>query len=545
MKTKIFYLIMFINLLSIAAFSQCESVVAQRTIGGNLDDILRDAYPTADSGWVLGGYSNSNISGEKTQNSRGSYDYWVVKLNRDLARRPYKQWDKTIGGNADDRLTALQQTTDGGYILGGFSNSNISGEKTQNSRGNFDYWIVKLDKSGNKQWDKTFGGSGIDQPTCIQQTTDGGYIAGGLSQSPISGEKTQASRGGYDYWIVKLDINGNKQWDKTFGGNSSDFLRFIQQTTDGGYILGGPSMSPVSGEKTQASRGGFDYWIVKLDNSGNKQWDKTFGGSGDENCTALQQTTGGGYILGGYSNSNISGEKTQASRGGYDYWIIRINQAGSIIWNKTFGGSGDDKLIALQQATLGSGGYIFGGYSNSNISGEKTENRQGLEDYWMVKTGTTGIKQWDKTVGGNQHDELRFIQQSKQHFFVAAGYSASSLSGCKTRASVGNDYWIVVIDDELINTIQQVASTSAASTNLSVAHPKNKEFRVYPVPATNILHVQGDTRATYSLTDMAGKVLLTKNIAGNGTINVSQLQAGMYFLKNNETGVIQTVIVSK
>jgi hypothetical protein len=542
MKTKIFYLILFINTINITAFSQCEPLVVQRTIGGNLDDILRDGYATSDGGWILGGSSSSGISGEKTQNSRGGSDYWIVKLNRDLARRTYKQWDKTFGGSSFDILRTLQQTLDGGYILGGYSSSPISGEKTQSSRGGSDYWIVKLDNSGNKQWDKTIGGSGADTLISIQQTLDGGYILGGNSRSGISGEKTQSGRGGSDYWIVKLDNNGNKQWDKTIGGSGGDALTSLQQTSDGGYILGGYSSSNISGEKTENSRGGNDYWIVKLDNSGNKQWDKTIGGSGEDDLTSLQQVGDGGYILGGRSKSPISGQKTQNSRGGFDYWIVRLTRARQILWDKTIGGSSDDFLAALQQTRLASG-YILGGYSFSNQSGEKTENSMGSHDYWIVMIDNTGIKQWDKTIGGSGDDVLMFIHQYQQHVFVAAGYSRSSNTGCKTGATRGlADYWIVAINDELIGGL----STSTAATDLSVAPmEKNKVFRVYPVPATNILHVQGNSNATYLLTNLAGKVLLTKNIAGNGTIDVSHLPGGMYYLKNNETGVIQKVVVSK
>ncbi len=212
-----------------------------------------------------------------------------------------KQWDKTYGGNDDDEPYSLKQTTDGGYILGGYSSSNISGNKTENSKGAYDYWIVKMDGSGNKQWDKTYGGSDEDYLVSLQQTTDGGYILGGYSLSNSSGDKTANSKGNYDYWIVKVDGNGNKQWDKTFGGNDADYLVSLQQTSDGGYILAGYSLSNSSGDKTENDKGNYDYWVVKVDGSGNKQWDKTFGGSGDDALRSLQQTTDGGYIAGGFS----------------------------------------------------------------------------------------------------------------------------------------------------------------------------------------------------------------------------------------------------
>ncbi|MEO5674431.1 MAG: hypothetical protein ABIQ74_07265, partial [Chitinophagales bacterium] len=158
-----------------------------------------------------------------------------------------------------------------------------------------------------KQWDARFGGSDYDWLLSLQQTADGGYILGGYSDSGISGDKTQASQGGYDYWIVKTDAGGVKQWDARFGGSNDDYLFSLQQTADGGYILGGYSWSGISGDKTQASQGANDYWIVKTDAGGVKQWDARFGGSSDEYFNALQQTADGGYILGGFSLSGISG----------------------------------------------------------------------------------------------------------------------------------------------------------------------------------------------------------------------------------------------
>ncbi|WP_375434938.1 T9SS type A sorting domain-containing protein [uncultured Hymenobacter sp.] len=177
---------------------------------------------------------------------------------------PARQWDKTFGGTSDERLADAQQTSDGGYILGGHSTSNASGDKTQPSQGSADYWVVKLDASGTKQWDRTFGGNNFDHPNALQQTSDGGYILGGHSTSNASGDKTQPSQGGEDYWVVKLGADGTKQWDRSFGGSGADYATTLQQTSDGGYLLGGISNSGISGDKAQPSQGGEDYWVLKL-----------------------------------------------------------------------------------------------------------------------------------------------------------------------------------------------------------------------------------------------------------------------------------------
>ncbi|RZK90572.1 MAG: hypothetical protein EOO62_34875, partial [Hymenobacter sp.] len=172
---------------------------------------------------------------------------WLPLLG--AAQGPTKQWDRSFGGSATDFLYTMQVTADGGSILGGYSNSGISGDKTQPNQDS-DYWVVKLDANGIKQWDKTFGGSNIDILRSVQQTADGGYILGGYTYSNLSGDVSEPSRGSADYWIVKLNAAGTKQWDHRFGGNNADLLYTLQQTADGGYILGGSSGSGISGDKS-------------------------------------------------------------------------------------------------------------------------------------------------------------------------------------------------------------------------------------------------------------------------------------------------------
>ena len=387
-------LVLFLMHGQIIMTAQALAVQWNKSIGGSSEDVLFSLLLTADGGYILGGYSWSNISGDKTESSKGSNDYWVVKL--DFAGN--KIWDKTIGGNGNDALMSLQPTADGGYILSGSSSSNISGDKTENSKGFTDFWLVKLDAAGNKVWDKTIGGSSDDILNSAFPTSDGGYILGGYSNSNISGDKTENSRGFYDYWVVKLDAAGNKVWDKTIGASMFDLLYSVRPTADGAYILGGWTPSNISGDKTENSEGGFDYWIVKLDAAGNKIWDKTIGGSGDDYLYSLEATADGEYILGGYSGSNISGDKTEDSKGAGDYWVVKLDAAGNKIWDKTIGGSDDDFLWSLY--LTGDGGYILHGGSSSNISGDKTENSKGLYDYWMVKLDADGNKAWDKTIGG-------------------------------------------------------------------------------------------------------------------------------------------------
>ena len=313
-------------------------------------------------------------------------------LNTTNAQIPTIEWQNTIGGDQDDLLHSVKQTSDGGYILGGHSKSGISGDKTEDVIGmfDFDYWVVKLDGLGNIVWQNTIGGNSVDELYSVQQTSDGGYILGGLSYSDLSGDKTESYLGVSDYWVVKLDGLGNIVWQNTIGGNQNDELHSVQQTSDGGYILGGFSDSGISGDKTEARMGpvGFqNYWVVKLDGSGTIVWQNTIGGNHHDRLYSVQQTSDGGYILGGSSCSDISGDKTENDMHEGDYWVVKLDGSGNVVWENTIGGWAGawfgDELYSVQQTS--DGGYILGGYSYSDLSGDKTEANLGENDYWVVK----------------------------------------------------------------------------------------------------------------------------------------------------------------
>ena len=456
------------------SFSQAPTIEWQNTIGGSNYDWLYSLQQTTDGGYILGGYSFSGISGDKTEAGLGSYDYWVVKINSIGSI----EWQNTIGGSGDDELHSLQQTTDGGYILGGKSSSGISGDKTEASLGSTDYWVVKLNNSGGIEWQNTIGGSGEDYMYSIQQTTEGGYILGGWSSSGISGDKIEAGLGSYDYWVVKINSIGGIEWQNTIGGSSDDKLFSIQQTSDGGYILGGNSSSGIFADKTEASSGSYDYWVVKLNSGGAVEWQNTIGGIGYEELSSIHQTTDGGYILGGNSGSGISGDKIEAALGSADFWVVKLNSSGSIEWQNTIGGSGDDSLFSIQQTT--DGGYILGGGSSSGTSGDKTEASLGLFDYWVVKL---------------------------------EGYCIPTTEICNTLDDNCNG----IIDDGVMETISISASGATTfcqggSVILTASH--SGTFLQWKKNGVNIA---GATGTTYTATKTGDYTCQTSSICGTGT----------------------------
>jgi Secretion system C-terminal sorting domain len=264
------------------------------------------------------------------------------------------QWQNTIGGDNDDRLFSLQETSDMGYILGGISNSNISGDKSENDVGGSDFWIVKVDSLGNLQWENTIGGSSGEDLVSIQVTSDGGFIIGGISYSDISGDKTENHIGASDYWIVKIDIYGNVKWQNSIGGFDSEYLRNIQQTIDGGYIIGGISCSGISCDKSEAGLGYWDnnYWIVKTDSIGIVEWDNTIAGSLNEMPCTIEQAMDGGFYLGGTSNSNMSSDKTENCNGFNDFWIIKLTEKYNGISGRIFADLNNNAIQDVTEPSL-------------------------------------------------------------------------------------------------------------------------------------------------------------------------------------------------
>ncbi len=419
---------------------QSQTIQWQKSLGGSQVEWNETLELTNDDNYLLGGYSYSNISGDKSTDSKGDSDYWIVKIDKSNGS---VIWEKSFGGNNRDFLASAQQTSDGGYIVAGYSASGNNGDKSEPSRGYDDYWVIKLDSNRNIVWQKTYGGNSIDRLNSIIVTDDGGYLLGGTSESNISGEKTENSKGSNDFWVIKINSTGTIEWDKTYGGNGMDQLTSIIKGVNGGYILAGSSDSNISSDKSENSRGSQDLWILKINDSGSIIWQKTIGGNNGDNLSCIKATFDNNYILGATSGSGISGEKTE-NAAVVDGWIIKISANGTIIWQKNIGGNSTDSLEAIRQTK--NGGYIIALNSYSDISGNKTENGYGNEDYWIVKLDEFGNFEWDKTIGGDSIDQIHAILEDNTGAIVVSGWSQSGISGNKTVDTNGQrDFWIVKI----------------------------------------------------------------------------------------------------
>ncbi len=409
----------------------------QTSLGGPSEEYLYSVQPTSDGGFIVGGYSPSPPGGNKTSPNFGGADYWVVRLDR----QGQKIWDRSFGGADEDVLTSLQQTSDGGFILGGYAWSGTTGNKTSTNYGAYDFWVVRLNANGDAMWQSSFGGGSDDRLYSLQQTSDGGFILGGISASPRSGNKTSEAFGDYDFWVVRLDEKGNKLWDRTYGGSGRDILRCLRQTSDGGFILGGESAS-TDGNKTASNFGGPDFWVVRTDANGSMLWDKTYGGNAGDGLNTLRETSDGGFVLGGYSSSSSSGNKTSDSWGDEDCWVVRTDAAGNILWDRSFGGDSQDELTGIYESA--GGGFICGATSRSGATGNKLSSSFGVHDAWLFYVTADGTKTAEASFGGSLNEYLYSLEPTGDGGCVFGAYSDSGADGNKTSPNYGGgDFWVV------------------------------------------------------------------------------------------------------
>jgi hypothetical protein len=514
--------LLFFYFLVICNFSYSQDILWEKSCGGQHAEFLYDALPTADYGFILAGSSLSNKNGNKQDNSKGDLDYWIWKLNE----KGVLEWQKSFGGSGVDLLQSVQNTNDGGFILAGTSTSNSGGDKLENSKGQEDFWILKLDAKGNQLWQKTIGGSGQEKLMSVLQTKEGGYLLGGTSSSNKSAlnekgvhdvyGKTEDSKGGLDYWVVKLDFKGEIKWQKTLGGKYVDELKSIHQTADKGYILGGYSNSPISGDKTQECFGLNDYWVIKLDEKGNQQWQQTFGGPEDDLLFALTPTKEGGYIVGGNSNSEAANSKSVSKQNGTDYWVIKLDANGTISWQKSYDYGNKDVLTSIIESEDGT--FLIGGYAQSeqkNSSKTIRKDEEGINDYIALKIKANGEEIWTQTVGSKGDEILKKLFETRDGGFILAGTSKGKASADKTSDNGGSDFWVVKIKDK-DKKINQVVLVEAI-----------------PNPATtftNIIVGYAYENGTALLVDLNGRILQEFTLDGNRTlpIDLSNYPEGIY-----------------
>ncbi|WP_299208031.1 hypothetical protein [uncultured Dokdonia sp.] len=391
--------------------------------GGSEDDTFHDVTATNDGGFIALGYSQS-IDGDITDNTTQVNRYWLVKTDSE----GIIQWSKTYGGTDDDRGEEVIQTSDGGYAMIGYSRSNDGDVST--NEGFQDHWIVKLDAQGEIEWQKSYGFAGSDQAFSIIQTSDGGYFTSGFLDVTASNgegndlletEEEDSSRatlhGVGEFWGHKLDANGNKEWRRYFGGTNNDRAYATLQADDGGILMIGASES--NDFDISNAKGSYDFWVVRIDASGNLLWERSYGGSEIDIAYAATKTPDGNYVIAGDTRSN-DGDVTEFN-GNADVWVIKINDQGTLLWEKTLGGTNFDTARAIT-ATVD--GLAITGSSRSNDI-DVTANA-GQNDIWIALLNTDGNLQDQRSIGGDGIDFGLGIASNDQGAIIVAGETQSN-----------------------------------------------------------------------------------------------------------------------
>lgn len=534
------------TLILLSAHAQLQfHKIWDKRYGGTSNDGLSMSEKSLD-GYILVGGSESGIGGDKSEDSRGSGDYWIVKIDS-LGN---KQWDKRYGGTLTDNLYAVKQCIGGGYIIGGHTYSGISGDKSESSRGGYDYWIVRIDSTGTKQWDRRFGGSANDFFTSLCIANDGGFLLAGYSVSPANGDKTEDCRDvmhlAADYWLVKVDSLGNKQWDKTLGCTGHDIALSVIQTKDHGFLVGGRSSSDTCSDKTQPSYGSDEFWVIKLDSAGNKQWDKHYGCSNGASLHSMLELESGEYILAGGAGITADGDKSEPGCSTLDYWILKVDSLGGKIWDRTFGGNERD---VLNNVSLDfDGGFLISGESQSMVSCAKSEDNTATAFYygWGVKVDSLGSKQWDKTIFTTTGNMGYMIPTDHScYIFMGSVYDGVGEYKSQPNWDMSNgtsDYWAMKFCMEDWNSISEPTWQN------------DIQIQTYPNPFTDNLNIALTGKyinaATFTLTDPSGKEVYRNeesNLAYGYTkmLDLSQLPKGTYTVTVEHAGGVVSKTVVK
>lgn len=320
------------------------------------------------------------------------------EVTHDTSATPLNdEWNRTFGGKGEDAGTWVEQTADGGYILVGYTSSY--------GHGDADVWLIKTDGDGHEEWNRTFGGGEYERGYVVKQVPGGGYIILGVTES--------FGAGGADVWLIKTDDHGIMQWNRTFGGKAYDRGYSMEQTADGGYVITGHTYSFGVSDN--------EVWLIKTDAAGIEQWNRTYGGYSCELGLSIQLTDDGGYIIVGNTES--------CSAGGADVWLLKTDEHGTELWNRTYGGTGYDSGNFVQQTP--DGGYIMAGYTFSYGAGDA--------DVWIIKTDAQGIELWNKTYGGKRTELAYSIQPRADGTYRIVGKTSSFGAG-------SDDVWMITID---------------------------------------------------------------------------------------------------
>ena len=357
-------------------------------------EIAYDLAKAADGGYVMVGKGRDIANG----------GCWIVKTDA----QGNMEWNKTYGGIQEDIGYAIIATADGGYAIAGSTES--FGARALYS-GSHDMWLIKTDAQGNMEWNKTYGEQYWEKAYAIAATSDGGYI--------LAGEQNISPSG--NFWVVKTDGQGNMEWNKTYGGDLREIAYSVVEASDGGYAVAGYTWSFTSAGKQ-------DFWLVKTDGLGNVEWNQTYGGPGFDVAYSLISTSDGGYAIAGQSNSFGTGDD--------DFWLVKTDVNGNMMWNKKYGSTESEGAYALIETS--DGGYAIAGYANADIL--QASLPIFTQDGWLVKTDANGNVEWHQMYGNVWDNKFRSVVE------VDGGYVLAGNWGTYNNPEDG-DFWLIKVNE--------------------------------------------------------------------------------------------------
>jgi hypothetical protein len=515
---KMFVLFLFFSLTT-QSHSQSYYLTWQGCFGGSDIDIAEDIIEIK-SGFLIAGASKSN-DGNVNSEHHGAVDGWLVKLDKQGSLI----WEKCYGGTNSEVFTRIFQDTEGNFLLLGDSDSSDGDITNDPYPESTDYWIVKIDSIGTILWDRILGGGILDQLWTGTLTDDGGIVAYGWSGS-TDGD-VSIDYGAYDMWMVKLNSEGEKEWDFSIGTDWFDYGQAIIQTSNGGFLCGGSS---AIGEGGNLTCDPFNYnaeaILVKLDKDRNIEWQQCYGGSDHDGITALLEIEDG-YIFAGYGGS-ADGDLTGSGwHGENDIWVVRIDSWGNIVWQKCFGGSADEWIDQLFQSA--NGDFIVTGVTTSK-DGDVTGNHSVSEydnDIWMIKISSEGELLSQQCIGGGGDERMDFgVVKKSDYDFVIAGqtdYGPSFDVQCTPHSTLGiPDFWVFEIKDTL--------------TSIQTKPTVGIEVKVYPNPANDKVkfefgNIQNLQHAQLRCYDVFGSLLHSEAFVQGQkevVLDISSWPSGMY-----------------
>ena len=429
---KVVYLFLFFSLLSCEKDTVNVSIASfkgemawSKTYGGSLEEKTNSIVATSDGGMLILGYTNS-FDGDIIK----SHDLADVLLTK-LDATGNLVWTKTIGGSLNDYGMSIIATTDGNFILAGYSAS--SNGDVPGNVGLHDFYITKINGEGNIIWSKNYGFTSHDHAHKIIQTRDGGYFVVGFADySGIEGSGGTGNNGsGHEighkgtlhgvgeYLGIKLDSNGEFLWYRYFGGTQNDRVNDIVEADDGGLIMVGYSES--TNFDVTNNKGSYDYWVIKIHSTGDLHWKENFGGTGIDQAFGITKTGNNSYLIVGRSNSTDGDIKN--SKGNFDGWVIHINDHGHLIWEKCFGGEDFDVATTIKKVS--NGNFVVVGNSRGNFEGNLNK---GENDFWLFEIDNKANSNlyWQRTFGGSDIDVATDFYETSKKELVIIGESQSN-----------------------------------------------------------------------------------------------------------------------